>query len=107
MPNRLIVPRGLYDEMVAHAAEDRRRECCGLLAGREVEGINRAERIYRLVNELDSGVEFLSEPRSMLAAVRDMMAAGLDVVAVYHSHPTTRPVPSGKDRERNYSEDVV
>jgi proteasome lid subunit RPN8/RPN11 len=107
MAFRLIIPQMLYRDMVAHAVEERPRECCGLLAGRVVDGIGRAERLYRLINALASPVEYESEPRSMLAAMRDMIAAGLDVVAVYHSHPTSRPVPSAKDRERNYSEDVV
>jgi [CysO sulfur-carrier protein]-S-L-cysteine hydrolase len=107
MAFQLILPQMLYRDMVAHAVEERPRECCGLLAGRVVDGVGRAERIYRLVNALQSPVEYESEPRSMLAAMRDMIAAGLDVVAVYHSHPTSRPVPSAKDRERNYSEDVV
>ena len=26
-----------------------------------------------------------------------------DVMAVYHSHPTSAPIPSKTDRERNYS----
>ena len=36
-----------------------------------------------------------------------MMAHNLDVVAVFHSHPTAPAVPSRKDLARNYSEDVV
>ena len=36
-----------------------------------------------------------------------MRQADLDIVAVYHSHPTSDPVPSKKDRERNYSEEVI
>ena len=46
---------------------------------------------------------------ALLAAehAKDMRAQGLEIVAVYHSHPTTEPVPSRKDLERRYSEDVV
>jgi proteasome lid subunit RPN8/RPN11 len=29
------------------------------------------------------------------------------VLAVYHSHPTSAPIPSRTDLERNYSPDVV
>jgi proteasome lid subunit RPN8/RPN11 len=43
----------------------------------------------------------------MFTAWRDMRRRGLDVLAVYHSHPTSPSVPSRKDRERNYSEQVV
>lgn len=67
----------------------------------------RVERMYRLVNERTSPTEYFSEPRSMLAACQDIDRAGLEIVAVYHSHPTSPPVPSKKDIEQNYLGDVV
>ena len=36
-----------------------------------------------------------------------MRRRGIEELAVYHSHPTTAPLPSRKDRERNYSENVM
>ena len=104
---RLRVPRAVYEQMLNHAFAEWPLECCGLLAGR-VEG-ERGEvmRLYRLVNELASPVEYRSSPRSMFDACRDLSAHGWDVLAVYHSHPTTAPIPSTKDRAANYSENVV
>jgi proteasome lid subunit RPN8/RPN11 len=107
MPFRLIVPAHLYEEMVWHAFSELPLECCGLLAGRIEADRGVVERLYRLVNALASPVEYQSSPRSMLDACRDLTARGLDVLAVYHSHPTTAPIPSVKDRAANYSEDVV
>jgi proteasome lid subunit RPN8/RPN11 len=43
----------------------------------------------------------------MFAADRDRRRHGIEFLAVYHSHPTSEPVPSRKDRDRNYSTDVV
>ena len=114
-PFRLLIPRNLYERMVAQAAAELPNECCGLLAGRVVaEGaagsevrIGRVRACYPLVNAAASPVEYESEPKSMFAAVRAMEQSGLDVLAVYHSHPTSEPMPSRKDRERNYSEEVV
>ncbi len=87
--------------MVAHAREELPRECCGLLAGERLEGLGRVKGLYRLVNSLGSAVEYESEPSSMLKALKAIDAAGLEVVAVYHSHPTSAPIPSRKDLDRN------
>ena len=43
----------------------------------------------------------------MFAAIRAMLQRGLVELAVYHSHPTSAPVPSRTDLERNYSPEVV
>jgi proteasome lid subunit RPN8/RPN11 len=43
----------------------------------------------------------------MFEAHRDMHSHGLDLLAIYHSHPTSEPVPSRTDLERNYSEAVM
>jgi proteasome lid subunit RPN8/RPN11 len=43
----------------------------------------------------------------MFDAERAMRRQGIEVLAVYHSHPTSEPVPSRTDLERNYSSEVV
>ncbi|HKB37879.1 MAG TPA: M67 family metallopeptidase [Gemmataceae bacterium] len=107
MPFRLEVPRAVFEAILEQARAELPNECCGLLAG-TVEGeVGRVVERYALVNELASPVEFVGEARGQFAAEKDMRRKGLDVLAVYHSHPTTAPVPSRKDLARNYSKDVV
>jgi len=102
-PFRLLLPRLLYEEMLAHAKAELPNECCGLLAGRiDAEGNARVERRYALVNAAKSPVEYLSDPHSMFAAERDRRRLGIDFLAVYHSHPNSEAIPSRKDRERSY-----
>src|SRR5262249_33167578 len=107
MPFRLVVPREVLEKIVAQALSERPNECCGLLAGRLDGDVGRVVAGYALVNALASPVEYESEPRSMFTAYRDLTGKGLDILAVYHSHPMSRPVPSKKDLDRNFSEDVV
>jgi proteasome lid subunit RPN8/RPN11 len=111
MPFHLLLPRILLEEMVAHALSENPNECCGLLAGIVEDGeggkVGRVDRRYPLVNAAASPVEFESDSRNMFAAVKDMRTLGIDVLAVYHSHPASPPVPSRKDLARNYSPDVV
>lgn len=108
-PYRLDLPRTLYQEMLDQARAELPNECCGLLAGTIRPGtapgqlaVGEVQRRYPLVNERASPTEFFSEPRSMFQATRDIECRGFQILAIYHSHPTTDPVPSRTDRERSY-----
>jgi proteasome lid subunit RPN8/RPN11 len=116
MPFGLAVPRALHDAMIAQARVESPNECCGLLAGvRELPGegdvrnapVGRVVERYPLPNQLASPIEFESDARATFEADRDMRRRGLEVLAVYHSHPTTAAVPSRTDLARNYSPHVV
>lgn len=106
-PFRLRIPRSIFAAMLAHARAELPAECCGLLAGTIADGVGRVTQHLALVNALTSPTAYESDPRSMLAAHKAMRASGTEVLAVYHSHPTSDPVPSRRDREQNYSERVV
>jgi proteasome lid subunit RPN8/RPN11 len=106
-PFQLYLPRAVYEDMLAQAKAELPNECCGLLAGRLDGEIARVERRYPLVNAAGSPTEFESDPRSMLEAEKDRRRHGLEFLAVYHSHPSSDAIPSRKDREQNYSPDVM
>ena len=108
-PFRLQVPRSIVAEMLVHARAELPNECCGLLAGSVAEGATaRAEQCYPLVNAAASPRHYLSDPRSMLRADKDMRRRGLSLLAVYHSHPLSAPVPSPTDlAQNNYGAEVV
>jgi proteasome lid subunit RPN8/RPN11 len=97
----------MQEEMVAHARAELPNECVGLLAGVIENGIGLIRQRYELINAAASPREFLSQPESMFAAHRDMHRRGFDILAIYHSHPSSDPVPSRTDLERNYSPKVV
>lgn len=99
---QLHIPFRLYQDVLSHARDCAPNECCGLLAGSIIDGQGLVSHHFPLTNASESpAVEYLSDPRGMLAAEKAMRAAGLDCLAVYHSHPTSRPIPSRKDLERN------
>ena len=95
--------------MLAQARAELPNECCGMLAGKHADdgATARVVQILPLVNAAASPVEFLSEERSLFQVEKARRAAGLEYLAVYHSHPTSPPRPSRKDLERNYSTNVV
>lgn len=88
--------------MIEQAQAELPNECCGALAGKIEGDVARAVARYPLVNAMASPRNFESDPKSMFAAEKARRAAGLEFVAFYHSHPTSEPVPSKTDIERNW-----
>lgn len=105
---RLLLPAQLYIDMLAHAQAELPNECCGLFAG-VIEGeVGLVHKRYPLVNESASPREYLSDAESMFAAFKDWRHNQLELLAIYHSHPTSAPVPSRTDLERNaYGPEVI
>jgi proteasome lid subunit RPN8/RPN11 len=107
-PFRLLLPRQIHTQIVQQAQTEKPNECCGLLAGTTSDAFVKCVTIaYPLVNELARPTAYRSEPRSILAAYKDIDRRSLDVVGVYHSHPTAPPNPSGTDLANNYLGDTV
>ena len=79
--------------MRRHVAATAPEEACGLLAGASDE----ARVVYPIANALRSPVRFRMDPREQLAAFKQIEAAGLDLVAIFHSHPNGPAVPSPTD----------
>jgi [CysO sulfur-carrier protein]-S-L-cysteine hydrolase len=89
----LKLPRHIYDDLIAHAREGFPLEVCGILGGRE----GAIEKAFRMTNTDASNEHFTMEPREQFAVVRELRAAGLEMSAVYHSHPETPARPSQED----------
>jgi proteasome lid subunit RPN8/RPN11 len=106
-PWSLDIPDHLLTEVIAHAQAEAPLECCGLLAGSINGSLAEVALRLPLVNELASPVAFRSEPRSLFAAHKLLRAQQLEILAVYHSHPTSPPVPSRHDLGQSLSEQVA
>lgn len=89
--------------LVAHAQEVFPLECCGLLAGRQ----GRVKRVFRGTNVDKSPYTYLMDPKEQLAAFKEMEAAGLDLLAIYHSHTHTAAYPSKTDVAKAYYPDAI
>jgi [CysO sulfur-carrier protein]-S-L-cysteine hydrolase len=106
--SRLVIPDLLLAELIEHARRGVPIECCGLLAGQITNGVGFATTRYPIENELASPTDYLTDARGMFLAFRSMRERGIELLAIYHSHPASEPVPSRRDIERNtYGETVV
>ncbi len=101
--NTLIVNGVLLDEMLAHVAGLWPEEACGLVGGRD----GRAVRLYPVENTRHSPVAFEMDPLQQIKAMLAMEAEGLELIAIYHSHPDGPARPSATDVANAYYPDAV
>lgn len=81
--------------MVNHARAWAPNEACGLIAGAD----DVVTQVYELAN-IDPGPDrFTLDPEEHFAAWQDAAAHGWEIVGLFHSHPTTPPIPSITDLE--------
>lgn len=90
-----MLPQELADDLVAHARSEAPNECCGLIAG--LDGV--ARRVFRVTNTESSPFMYVMEPREQLRIMDDIDDAGLDLLAIYHSHTKSAAYPSRTDVE--------
>src|SRR5690242_10911305 len=96
-PAPLSIPSHILDAMVAHCVREAPLECCGVLGGKG----RFANSIYLFRNILASQNRFEADPKQVIHAIRDLRSHGKEFVAIYHSHPQWRAIPSRTDLERN------
>ena len=79
--------------MIAHATADFPLECCGIIGG-QGDDLN---NIYRIKNIDESKVTYLMDPKEQIKVFKDMRNLGIDLRAIYHSHPNHPAYPSQTD----------
>lgn len=89
----LKIPKNIYEDLIAHAREGFPLEICGILGGRD----GRVEQAFPMTNVDASNEHFTLEPREQFAVAKALRAAGLEMLAVYHSHPESPARPSEED----------
>lgn len=102
-PFHLLVPRAILEAMVAQARAALPNECCGLLAGLpQTEGdgriVGRVSQCYPLINVAEEPTRrYRADDKGLFTATRAIREGGQKELAIYHSHPTSAPVPSQTD----------
>ena len=98
---QLAIPHKLISEMISHCKQIYPHEACGILAGKN----NVVQKIYRMTNIEKSGVSYLMEPKEQFTVMKEMREQGLEMTAIYHSHPSADAYPSPKDINLAFYED--
>jgi proteasome lid subunit RPN8/RPN11 len=101
---RISVRKDVVDAMLAQARSAAYVECCGLLAGRD-------GAITRILPARNASQRPASEyeiaPEELFRLMREIRAAGLELLGIYHAHPSGDNAPSARDIERAFYPDAA
>jgi proteasome lid subunit RPN8/RPN11 len=87
------MPLKLADDIIDHAYEGFPLEVCGILGGRG--GV--VSSLFRMTNTDQSKEHFMMDPAEQFAVIKRMRSEGLEMLAIYHSHPASPARPSAED----------
>ncbi len=96
------ITKEVIKAIVDHAQQEFPLEACGYLGAKD--GI--ITKVYALANIDKSNEHFSFEPKEQFLAVKDARVKGLEMRAVYHSHPASPARPSQEDIKLAYDPDM-
>ena len=99
----LHVPRNIFDKMYRHAREELPLEACGYLAAAG----SRVKKLIKMCNIDQSKEHFMFDPEEQFAALEKAEEEGLELMAVYHSHPHDPARPSAEDIKLAYDPEII
>jgi proteasome lid subunit RPN8/RPN11 len=94
----LVINEELWEAMHQDVRQRTPQEACGLVAGKQ----GRARMVIPITNSLQSPVRYHMDPQEQLAAFNLLDEKELDVLAIYHSHPSGPAGPSATDIAEAY-----
>ena len=84
--------------MIDHCAAGLPNEACGMLAGKA----GRVEKVYCMKNSKPGPDFYEMDAEEQFRVMKDIRDAGLEMVGMFHSHPTGQAYPSSVDVEKAY-----
>lgn len=96
--DRLKLFRRHWEAMRDQVAADVPLESCGLLAGAG----EAVQRVIPVPNALQSASRYRFSPSAQLAAFEEIEREGMEMLAIYHSHPRGPVHPSPTDITEAY-----
>ena len=100
---RFRLPNEFAQAIVRQALNEHPNEACGLIAGTD----STASQLFPMTNAERSPVIYRMEPAEQLRVFNEIDTAGLDLVAIYHSHTRSPAYPSSTDVNLAYYPEAV
>lgn len=104
MTGSLRLSRAQLEAVFDHARACKPEEACGILAG---DRDGNVKRVFLMENAEHSSSFYVMDSREQFQVFDEMERDGLELAAIFHSHPHSPAFPSPKDRELAFYPDSV
>ena len=98
-PNIIIFSKNQIEILANHSRENSPNESCAILFGGTDNGQVTVKEIFLTKNIENSPVNFTISPDELILAYDTAEKKGLDVSAIFHSHPSSVAYPSTTDKK--------
>ena len=99
MTNTISISYEFLNEIIVHCKGTYPSEACGILVG----GENTIGKVYKIRNiSNNSQVTYEMSPQEQLICEKEIKEAGLKIIGIYHSHPSSEAYPSQTDVMRAF-----
>ncbi len=90
---RLFIPMNLYLDIFQHCKSEFPYEAVGLLSGLD----STVKQVWFFQNERKSRTNYYVGIEQIKDVINQISIQKEELLAIFHSHPTARPLPSNKD----------
>lgn len=90
-------------KIFAQGEQEAPLEACGYLAGKDDE----ITKYFPMRNQDQSSEHFTLDPQEQFSVIRQARSEGLEILAVYHTHPVSPARPSPEDIKLAYDPNII
>jgi proteasome lid subunit RPN8/RPN11 len=90
-------------KIFAQGEQEAPLEACGYLAGKDDE----ITKNFPMRNQDQSSEHFTLDPQEQFSVIRQARSEGLEIMAVYHTHPASPARPSLEDIKLAYDPNII
>lgn len=94
--SKLRLSLAQLEAVIAHALSRAPEEACGILAGDDTGAV---KRVFAMQNADRSETTYAMDSREQFEVFDEIRSEGLELLAIFHSHPSSEAYPSARDLE--------